>query len=151
VGLADAIGAAANDADFPTVAARVVRAMQGHPTVAEAVLLSAGPSGFRTVAASRDDLPEIVAGGPWDDARSSSIRQVADSLDEVSDEIAESARRCGFATVWVEPIGAVGQTPRGVLVLWREHRGRPSPNELNAVHQAAAILTLAWERHESKA
>ena len=25
------------------------------------------------------------------------------------------------------------------------------PNELNAVHQAAAILTLAWERHESKA
>ena len=46
VGLADAIGAVANDADFPTVATRVVRAMQGHPTVAEAVLLSAGPSGF---------------------------------------------------------------------------------------------------------
>ncbi len=52
VGLADAIGAVANDADFPTVATRVVRAMRGHPTVAEAVLLSAGPSGFRTVAAS---------------------------------------------------------------------------------------------------
>jgi hypothetical protein len=151
VGLADAVGAVANDADLPTVASRVVRAMQGHPTVAQAVLLSAGPSGFRSVAASRDDLPEIVVGGPWDDARSSSIRQVADSLDEVSDEIAASARARGFATVWVEPVGAVGQPPRGVLVLWREHPGRPTPNELNAVHQAAAILTLAWERHESKA
>ena len=35
VGLADAVNAVANDADLPTVAARVVRAMQGHPTVAE--------------------------------------------------------------------------------------------------------------------
>ena len=141
----------ANDADFPAVATCVVRAMQGHPTVADAVLLSAGPSGFRTVAASRDDLPEIVAGGPWDASLSSTVRQVADTLDELPPDIAAAARQLGFQTVWVEPVGAVGEPPRGVLVLWREHPGRPTPNELNAVHQAAAILTLAWERHESKA
>jgi hypothetical protein len=151
VGLADAIGAVANDADFPTIATRVVRAMQGHPTVAEAVLLSAGPSGFRAVAASRDGLPEIVVGGPWDVARSSSVRQVADTLDDVAPQIAAAGRDCGFQTVWVEPVGPLGEQPRGVLVLWRDHPGRPTPNELNAVHQAAAILTLAWERHEFKA
>ncbi len=77
VGLAEAVTAIANDAELPTVAARVVRAMQGHPTTAEAVLLSAGPSGFRAVAESRPDLPDLVPGGPWDLAQSSMVRQVA--------------------------------------------------------------------------
>ena len=151
VGLADAIGAVANDADFPTVATRVVRAMQGHPTVAQAVLLSAGPSGFRTVASSRDDLPETVAGGPWDDALfvgcSSGGRHARRATARDRQPPGDAAsRRYGS-----NRSATSAQPPRGVLVLWREHPGRPTPNELNAVHQAAAILTLAWERHESKA
>lgn len=151
VGLAEAVTAVANDADLPTVAARVVRAMQGHPTTADAVLLSAGPSGFRAVAESRPDLPAPVPGGPWDLAQSSMVRQVLETVDELDADTASIARDAGFETVWVEPVGTIGSTPRGVLVLWRDHPGRPTPNELNAVHQAAAILAIAWERHESKA
>jgi hypothetical protein len=59
------------------------------------------------------------------------------------------ARDRGFETAWVEPVGAPDTPPRGVLVLWRDHAGRPTPNELNAVHQAAAILALAWARHDA--
>lgn len=148
-GLAEAVSAIANEADFATVAARVVRAMQGHPTTSAAVLLSAGPSGFRVVAASRDDLPETLAGGPWDRAVATNIRQLAETLDELPDEIADDARGRGFGTVWVEPVGTGGPPARGVLVLWRGHPGRPTPNELNAVHQGAAILAMAWDRHDS--
>jgi hypothetical protein len=149
VGLAEAVNAVANDADFSTVAARVVRAMQGHPTVADAVLLSAGPSGFRPVATSTDDLPAIRAGGPWDAAVATGVRQLAESVDDLPADLAAEARARGFETVWVEPIGAGDPPARGALVLWRAHAGRPTPNELNAVHQAAAILSLAWDRHDS--
>lgn len=156
VGLAEAVNLVSNDADLPSVATRVVRAMHGHPTVADAVLLSAGPSGFRRVAASRDDLPDEVPGGPWDLVQQSGVRQVLDRLEDMPGEgpwagAITQARAQGHQTVWVEPVGAVGEPPRGVLVLWRDHPGRPTPNELNAVHQAAAIVTLAWERHESRA
>jgi PAS domain-containing protein len=150
VGLAEAVTALANEADFPAVAARVVRAMRGHPTVADAVLLSAGPSGFRPVAASREDLPAPLADGPWDAALSTGVRQVCETLDELPDAVRTDAVDRGFATVWVEPIASAG-TPRGVLLLWRDHPGRPTPNELNAVHQGAAIIRLAWERHEAQA
>jgi hypothetical protein len=149
VGLAEAVNAIANDALFTTVAARVVRAMRGHPTTSEAVLLSAGPSGYRAVASSRDDLPPILPGGPWDRAVESGIRQLPSVVDELDAEIADAVRACGYETVWVEPVGAVEAPPRGVLVLWRDHAGRPTPNELNAVHQGAAILALAWARHDA--
>jgi len=149
VGLAEAVTAITTDAGFATVAARVVRAMQGHPTTAAAVLLSVGASGFRVVAASRDDLPAAVPGGPWDAAVATNARQLLESIDELPAQIATDARRCGFETVWVEPIGTVDAPARGALVLWRGHIGRPTPNELNAVHQGAAILGLAWDRHDS--
>lgn len=149
VGLAEAVGAIANGAPFTTVAARVVRAMAGHPTVAESVLLSAGPSGFRPVVASNDDLPPVVADGPWDTAMRTGIRQLPATVDELGDHLADEARARGLETVWVEPVGSVESVPRGLLLLWRDHGGRPTPNELNAVHQAAAILAVAWERHDA--
>lgn len=156
VGLAEAVNLVSNDGDFESVAARVVRSMSGHPTVAQAVLLSVGPSGFRRVAASSEGLPDEVSGGPWDLVQQSGVRQVVDTLEDWpiegawSDALAQ-ARAAGLETVWAEPVGAVGEPVRGVLVLWRDHPGRPTPNELNAVHQAAAIVALAWERHESRA
>jgi hypothetical protein len=156
VGLAEAVNLVSNDGDFASVAGRVVRAMSGHPTVGEAALVSVGPSGFRRVAASSDALPDEVAGGPWDVVQQTGVRQMLDTLADWPTEGAWSealaqARSAGFETVWVEPVGAVGEPVRGALVVWRDHPGRPTPNELNAVHQAAAIVALAWERHESRA
>jgi len=149
VGLAEAVNAVANDAPLTTVAARVVRAMQGHPTTAAAVLLARGPSGYRPVAEPEGALPAVLDGGPWDRAMDTGVRQLAATVDELPADIARDARAHGFETVWVEPVGAAEAPPRGVLVLWRDHAGRPTPNELNAVHQGSAILALAWDRHDS--
>ena len=88
--------------------------------------------------------------GPWDVAIETNTRQLAATLDELPEPVAEDARRLGFSTLWVEPVGSERPPARGVLVLWRSHPGRPTPNELNAVHQGAAIVSLAWERHESE-
>jgi hypothetical protein len=150
VGLAEAVSAIANGAGFTTVANRVVRAMQGNPTACAAVLLSAGPSGYRVVAASHVDLPLDLPDGPWDAAVATNVRQLPDNVDELSPEVADLARSQRFETVWAEPVGGDEAPARGALVLWRDHRGRPTPNELNAVHQAAAILSLAWDIHESQ-
>jgi hypothetical protein len=146
MGLSEAMVSLAGDVGFETVAGRVVRAVQGHPTTARAALLAVGPSGFTVVAASDERLPAMTGPGPWDDVVTSGVRFLAHDLDDVPAPVATAARAAGCATVWVEPVG--GEQPRGVLVLWRSEPGRPTPNELNAVHQAAAILTIAWERHE---
>ena len=63
--------------------------------------------------------------------------------------LAAAARARGRSTVWVEPVGSGPPPARGALVVWRERPGRPSPNQLNALHQAAAILALVWDRHDS--
>jgi hypothetical protein len=149
VGLAEAVNALTSGSPFATVAARVVRAMGGHPTVSAAELVAAGPSGFRVVFASRDDLPILGNDGPWDLAVATGTRQLPESIDALSADIAAEARALGFGTVWVEPVGTGEPPARGALVLWRNTPGRPTPNELNGVHQGAAILGLAWDRHDS--
>ena len=77
------------------------------------------------------------------------MRQLPESVDDLPADLAADARAHGFETVWAEPIGRDEPPARGVLVIWRDTAGRPTPNELNAVHQAAAILSLAWDRHDS--
>jgi PAS domain S-box-containing protein len=149
VGLAEAVNAITAAAPFVTVAARVVRAMRGHPTTSESALLSAGVSGFRTVASSTDELPSMDTDGPWTVAVETNTRQLPATLDDLPPQVAEDARRLGFGTVWVEPVGSEGTSARGALVLWRALPGRPTPNELNAMHQGAAIVALAWERHDA--
>jgi hypothetical protein len=151
VGLAEAVSAIANDAEFTVVANRVVRAMRGHPTACSAALVAVGPSGYRVVAASEAGLPDIEPGGPWDAAVERNVRQLPESVEELEPPLADVAQSHGFGTVWAEPVGGSEPPARGVLVLWRDHPGRPTPNELNAVHQAAAILSLAWDLHESVA
>ncbi len=148
MGLSEAITALVGDAPFATVAARVVRAMQGHPTVARAALLAAGPSGMRLVAGTDDDLPDMSGEGPWEQAVRTGMRQLAADLGEVPAAVSEAARAAGCATVWVEPVSSGELPARGALVLWRTSTGRPTPNELHAMHQAAAVLALAWERHD---
>jgi hypothetical protein len=148
VGLAEAVSGLTSNAPCVTIAGRVVRAMQGHPTTSEAALLSAGASGFRAVATSTEELPVLAGDGPWTVAIQTNTRQLPATLDELPPPVADDARRLGFRTVWLEPVGDRAPA-RGVLVLWRAHPGRPTPNELNAIHQGAAILALAWERHDS--
>lgn len=145
LGLGEAVMAIAAKAPFVTVVTRVVRAMGGHPTVARAAVLSTGPTGLRLVGdTATGDLPDMSGPGPWLDAAATGVRHLAASLEDLPDEVALKAGALGYQTAWAEPIGRVGDPPKGVLVLWRRTRGRPSPNELNAMHQAAAILTMAW-------
>ncbi len=151
MGLSEAMVSLAGDAGFATVAGRVVRAVQGHPTTARAALLATGATGFSVVAASDGDLPPMTGPGPWHDVVATGIRYLAETVDDLDPELAATARSAGCATVWVEPVGGGDEPVRGVLVLWRAEAGRPTPNELNAMHQAAAILAIAWERHERTA
>jgi hypothetical protein len=149
LGIGEAIMAIAAGAPFVTVAARVVRAMEGHPTTAKAALLSSGPSGLRLVGdTASGDLPDMGGPGPWWDAVDTGSRQLAATLDDLPDDVAVSARALGYRTAWAEPVGRSDSGPRGALVLWRRTPGRPTPNELNVVHQAAAILSMAWSTHD---
>lgn len=148
MGLSEAIQGVATDAPFVDVATRLTRAMAGNPVVASAALLSVGSTAARRVDEGPGWLPEDLDDGPWRDVVASGMRLVLHTLDEAPDHIAVPARAAGFATLWVEPV-SIGTSPaRGALVLWRRRAGRPSPNQLNAVHQAAAIAALAWERHD---
>lgn len=148
-GLAEAITLIAGGADLTVVAARVAGAMRGNPTTAIAAVVAAGPSGMRVVASAEEaDLPDLTGPGPWWDAVATGVRRLPADLDELDDALAGPARRLGFRTVWAEPVRADGDPVRGALVLFRSTPGRPSPNELNTVHQAAAILAVAWDRHD---
>lgn len=145
LGLGEAVMAIAAKAPFVTVVSRVIRAMGGHPTTARAALLSAGPTGMTLVGdTASGDLPDMSGPGPWEDASITGVRSLAASLDELPDAVAADARRLGYETAWAEPIGRGGEPARGVLVLWRRSPGRPTPNELNVMHQAAALLAMAW-------
>jgi hypothetical protein len=75
------------------------------------------------------------------------VRRLAEGLEDLPDEVSRLAERLGYRAVWAEPVGT-GPESRGVLVLWRETRGRPTPNELNVVHQGASILAMAWREHD---
>src|SRR5690606_26928756 len=91
MGLAEAVSALSTEAPLTTVAARVVRAMRGHPTTSAAVLLARGPSGYRAVAAADVDLPAVVPGGPWDIAMDTGARQLLASVDELPAPLADDA------------------------------------------------------------
>ena len=148
-GLAEAITLVAGGAELTTVAARVAEAMRGNPTTATAAVVAAGSSGGRVVAiAEAAALPDLTGPGPWWDAVATGVRQLPADVGELDDALAGSLRALGYATAWAEPIRTADGAVRGALVLFRPTPGRPSPNELNAVHRAAAILALAWDRHE---
>jgi hypothetical protein len=149
LGIGEAVVAIAAQAPFVMVVARVVRAMEGHPTTAKGALLSSGPSGLRLVGdTASDDLPDMGGPGPWQDAVDTGVRQLAATLDDLPEDVAASAQALGYRTAWAEPVGRTDSGPRGALVLWRRTPGPPTPNELNVMHQAAAILSMAWSTHD---
>jgi hypothetical protein len=147
LGLGEAIMAMAAGAPFTTVVARVTRAMRGHPTVARAVLVAPGADGWRVVGDDEAGFPPMSGDGPWAVAARTGVRRLAEGLEGLPDEVARQAERLGYRAVWAEPVGT-GPESRGVLVLWRATPGRPTPNELNVVHQGASILAMAWREHD---
>lgn len=147
MGLGEALQALANGAALEVVATKVARAMAGHPVVAEAAVVSIGASGARRLDDGDGWLPDET--GPWFEVAERGVRIVCETVDELTPSLAAAARARGRSTVWVEPVGSGPPPARGALVVWRERPGRPSPNQLNALHQAAAILALVWDRHDS--
>jgi hypothetical protein len=81
---------------------------------------------------------------PWRDAVTTGIRVLHATLDDLRPDVQAAARAAGFAALWVEPVRPLGEQPAdAALVLWRSRPGPPSPNQLNSIHQAAGILTVA--------
>lgn len=147
VGLSEAIEAVAEGAPLAAVADLVVRAMGENPVVAQAAVVAVTESGVRRVDSGAAWMP--VEDGPWIAAAATGVRVLLDTFADQPFPAATAAADHGFTTLWAEPVGIGDPPARGALVLWRTRPGRPSPNQLNSVHQAAAILGLAWERHDS--
>lgn len=149
MGLGEALQSLAHGADLEVVAAKVARALSGHPVVGDAAVLAGAGASLRRLDGGSAWVPEQLADGPWAAVVDSGIRAVHDTVDELGEVLAGPARAQGYATVWIEPVGVADQPARGALVVWRRRPGRPSPNQLNVLHQAAAILGLVWDRHDS--
>ena len=154
MGIGEAVGALADHAPFPEVAAKVCTAMRGHAVVADAMLVARGETGFRPVAAVGvpDDLLDLLAEGPWDEAVTTGVRVLIDDVAKLPPALAEAATAAGYEAVWVEPV-LDGELPcRGALVAWRNRAPHlPTPNQITSMHHGAAIVSIAWERHEAMA
>lgn len=163
VGLAESVGAVARREPFDAVAALVARALGGHPVNAAVVVLAevgdalhvvastAGPAVTSVVAPSAEPDDEQ----PWHVAARTRVRALHEDLGGLAPDLAEAARRDGYAALWCEPVpgpgGVADEAVAGVVVAWRDHTGLPSPNELASIFQGAAILAQAGVAAEAAA
>jgi hypothetical protein len=150
-GIADAVSSVAVGEPIGTVATHVAGAMRGHPVVAEAFVVVAQDDGYAciTPTALAADLVHVAdddaAGAePWRAAINSGTRVIHENLTRLPTVLHEAAVREGYAACWVEPVPGPTDGPAAALVLWRRRTGRPSPNQLHSIHQAAAILAVAY-------
>lgn len=151
VGIADAVSSVANGDPFGTVATHVAHAMTGHPVVADAFVVVPDEDRYRclTPTALAADLVHVAdddaAGAePWRAAMNSGVRVIHEDLTRLPAVLHEAAEREGYAACWVEPVPGPTDEPAAALVLWRRRAGGPSPNQLHSIHQAAAILAVAY-------
>lgn len=150
-GIAEAVSSVAAGDPAVTVAGHVANAMRGHPVVADAfvVVPSADTYACITPTPLAADLTTIVdddgvGAEPWRAAINAGTRVIHDDLGRLPSVLHEAAAREGYAACWVEPVpGGAGESP-AALVLWRRRAGAPSPNQLRSIHQAAAILAVAF-------
>lgn len=149
-GLGDAIAALANNEDLDEIIRRVASAMRGHPVVAAAaVAIRKAGGSYRIVRPSGQDAEDLVDDlftddSLWAGAVGSGQRRLCGDLDTIASTTREAAAASGFHAVWVEPVPGPGDEPcPAALIVWRRRPGNPSPNQLNSVHQAAGILSIA--------
>lgn len=149
-GLGDAIAALANNEGLDEIIRRVASAMRGHPVVAAAAVAVRTPRGsYRIVRPSGQDADDLgddlfTDDTLWADAVRSGQRRLCGDLAAVSPTTRAAATASGFRAVWVEPVVGPGDdTCPAALIVWRRRPGNPSPNQLNSVHQAAGILSIA--------
>lgn len=150
-GIADAVSSVAIGDPIATVAGHVAGAMRGHPVVADAFVVVPDHETYVciTPTALAADLVEVaddeaVGAEPWRAAINSGNRVIHEDLGRLAPVLHEAAERDGYTACWVEPVpGPDGETA-AALVLWRRRTGSPSPNQLHSIHQAAAILSVAF-------
>ena len=150
-GIADAVSSVAVGDPIGTVATHVASAMRGHPVVADAFVVVPRDDGYAciTPTALAADLVDVIdddaAGAePWRAAINGAARVIHDDLTRLPAVLHEAAEREGYAACWVEPVPGPSDEPAAALVLWRRRTGGPSPNQLHSIHQAAAILAVAY-------
>ncbi len=146
-GMADAVRALAAGQLPAAVGQLVSTALRGAPTVCEASLLTTVDGELVTIARSAG-APD-VAGRLADDACGpvmvDGIRQLYGDLTDAPDPIRSVTANTPFAAVWIEPVvDARNGTAHAALIMWRSRPGNPSPNQLTVIHEAAAILALAF-------
>jgi hypothetical protein len=145
VGLGEAIEAVAGGEPLETVAARVTRALEGHPVVAVPAFVIPTENGF--VGFGPHTVPAAVyrTNPAVHDAVTSGVRMLFPDLDGLVPHVADACRDAGYRALWIEPVLTADRPSPGALVLGRRQPGNPSPNQLNSIHQAAAILAVGYK------
>ncbi len=147
VGLGEAIESVAGGEDLHTIVAKVVRSLQGHPVVADAAFVIQRAPDDRFVAFTATRLTDaMVTEGtdPLRQAITTGVRVLYPDLDSVPKTLRDAAHDAGYAALWIEPVLTADRPSPGALLLGRLRPGNPSPNQLNSLHQAAAIVAVAF-------
>lgn len=145
-GMADAVSAVAAGQDPATVAELACLALRGAPVMAQTSVLAVVGDDVCTIAHTPDApaLDGAVSHEPWRPAVTEGIRQLFGQLTDAPAPLRDLGDG-RFDAVWVEPVlGPDGPPAKALLVLWRTRPGNPSPNQLTSIHEAAAILALAF-------
>lgn len=146
-GMAEAVSAVAAGQGPAAVAELVAMALRGAPVSAEVTILADVGDTFTTVA--RTPGAPVLDGtrdaAPWHELLTSGIRQLYNEPDALPADLAAAAGPPGFVAAWVEPVvDRVGPPAHAAIVIWKQRVGSPSPNQLSSIHEAAAILALAY-------
>lgn len=142
-GLSEAIESVAAGDPLISVVDKVVRSLTANPVVAEAAFVVPNGDGFASFTPS--ELPaEVIADRTWArETMTTGVRVLHPDLARLDTDVARAAHAAGLEALWVEPVLTSDRPCPGALVLGRRRPGNPSPNQLNSVHQAAAILAVA--------
>ncbi len=148
VGLGEAIESVAGGEDLHTIAAKVVRSLQGHPVVADAAFVIHSAPADRFVAFTSTRVADAIIAEATEALRqaiATGVRVLHPDLDALPGAWRDAAHAAGYEALWIEPVLTADRPSPGALLVARQRHGNPSPNQLNSLHQAAAILAVAFK------